>query len=163
MARTAPGPDIAEDRSFQERFWSIERIAWIGFALLIALALLGVFGSGGPFSSATVTAGSLRIEHPTMARWQAGDDLSVSLGGPAGERRLVLASTFADAFRLDDLQPQPERVEAVPLGHVYVFRATSVDPLEVRIAITPRRPGYVEYAVGADSDVPVRLGTFVWP
>ncbi|MDC9824235.1 hypothetical protein PRN20_10845 [Devosia sp. ZB163] len=41
MARTtAQKPDISEDRAFQERFWTVERVAWVAFALLIIGAIV---------------------------------------------------------------------------------------------------------------------------
>jgi hypothetical protein len=160
---SARTPDIVEDRLFQERFWRIERIAWVGFALLIVAAVLGVFGGGGPFSSATTMFGASRIEYPTMARWEAGEEVAIRLAGGSGERRLVLASTFAEAFRVDDLRPPPERVDAVPLGHAYIFTAATDAPLEIRIAVTPRRPGYADYAIGIGNAPSLRLSTFIWP
>ena len=40
------GLQLDEHRRFQERFWSIERLAWCAFALIVIIALLGGFGSG---------------------------------------------------------------------------------------------------------------------
>lgn len=164
MARAAAQkPDIAEDRAFQEQFWTAERVAWVAFALLLIAAVVGVFGGGGPLASGTVAVGESRIDYPAMARWEAGDEFSVRLVGEAGERRLVLSPGFAKTFRIEDVQPQPERVEAVEAGHAYVFTATTSAPVEVRLAVTPRSPGYRTYAVGVGSVPPQRLSTFVWP
>jgi hypothetical protein len=164
MARAAAQkPEISEDRAFQERFWTAERVAWVVFALLIIGAVAGVFGSGGPVASGTVTVGESRIEYPAVARWEAGDEFSIRLVGEAGERRLLLSSTFGEAFRIDDVQPQPARVEAVDVGHAYVFPAMSDAPVEIHLDVTPRRPGYATYAIGDGTAPPARLSTFVWP
>ena len=162
-ASSATKPDIPEDRAFQERFWTAERLAWVLFALLIVGAIAGLFGSGGPLASGSVTVGRSLVEYPAIARWEAGDEFSVRLVGDAGERRLVLSPTFAELFRIDDMQPQPDRVEAGELGHVYVFTAPSDAPVGVHLAVTPRNPGFGTYEIGVGDTTPVRLSTFVWP
>ena len=163
MSRSQSSPEIAEDRSFQEQFWKIERIFWGAFGLLILAAALGLFGSGGPFSRGATFVGESRINHPLTARWEAGDELSVRLAGSAGERSLTLSSDFAEAFEIEDMQPSPQRVEADGSGHRYVFTAMGDLPIEIRIALVPRHPGYVTYRLTPGSGQPVNLSTFVWP
>jgi hypothetical protein len=159
----AQPPEIAEDRAFQERFWVVERIAWIGFVVLLAAAVSGLMGSGGPFSRGEAAAGDTRIDYPAHARWEAGEEMNVHLTGPSGERRLALSQGFADAFEIDDIQPPPTRVEADANGQSLVFLATGPDPMQVRIAMTPRSPGLVRYIVTPHGQAAVPVTTFVWP
>jgi hypothetical protein len=80
-----------------------------------------------------------------------------------GERTLVVSSGFASAFRIDDVQPMPTRVEATDAGHAYVFTGTGETPIEVHLAVTPRQPGLVTYSLAAAPAPPVRMSTFIWP
>lgn len=41
------GLQLDEHRQFQERFWTIERAAWIVFGMIVIAALAGAFGAGG--------------------------------------------------------------------------------------------------------------------
>lgn len=159
----AEPPEIAEDRSFQERFWVAERVAWIGFVLLIAAAVSGLLGSGGPFSRGEAVSGESQIDYPAQARWEAGEELNIRLGGAPGERILALSQTFADAFEIEDIQPPPTRVESGADGQSLVFLATDPEPIEVRVAMTPRNPGPARYTITPAGQAPLAITTFVWP
>src|SRR4029453_17543698 len=52
---------IRENITFAHRQWVVQRVAWVGIAALLVLALLGAFGKG-PLSHATAGAGPLQIE-----------------------------------------------------------------------------------------------------
>lgn len=158
----APKPDIAEDRSFQQRFWKIERLAWVFFALLLLGALAGAFGRGGPLASGSAPLGAGRVDYPAIARWQAGEEFAIRVAGDSGERRLVLSSEFLQAFKVDSLRPEPGRVEATAAGHAYFYPATSDATLDIWIAVTPRSPGYFDYAI-TSGDGAAHLSTLVWP
>lgn len=141
----------------------MERTAWVAFGLFVVAAAAGVFGSGGFLSRGEVRLGETTVSYPTTARWQAGDNFFVELAGAAGERTLTLSSGFASAFRIDDVQPMPSRVEATDTGHAYVFTSTSETSIEVHLAVTPRQPGLATYSLTAELAPPRRLSTFVWP
>lgn len=61
--------EIHEDLPFQEREWKIQRAAWVFMALVIVLALLGLF-STGPLSSAKEEAadGALTVGYERFIR-----------------------------------------------------------------------------------------------
>jgi hypothetical protein len=159
----AEAPQIAEDRSFQERFWAVERVAWIGFVLLIVVAVSGLLGSGGPLSRGEAASGDSRIDYPAQARWEAGEELNIRLGGEPGERTLALSETFADAFEIEDIQPPPTRVESGANGQSLIFLATGPEPIEVRVAMTPRNPGLARYTITPAGQAALTVATFVWP
>jgi hypothetical protein len=161
-AKSQP-PEIAEDRPFQERFWHVERFAWIGFGLLLLAAMAGFFGSGGPFSRGEAISGETRIDFPTQARWEAGEEINVRLAGSAGERVVEVSNEFAEAFEIDDIQPPPDRVEATAGGQRLVFLAADSAPIMVRLAMTPRHPGPAKYLIAASGMPAVPVSTFVWP
>src|SRR5690606_25597894 len=64
------GLQIDERRHFQEIFWTVERFAWIIFALILLLALLGLTGSGGYFAKTTQTLDAGTAEYARFSRWE---------------------------------------------------------------------------------------------
>jgi hypothetical protein len=117
------GLDINEDRAFQEKFWTFERWAWIAMALVVLLALAGLTGQGGPLSTATVSGAQGSVTYPSVARWQADSDLTVTLP-PATrpEASVELGRSFADLFEITDIQPTPSESEATAAGQRLLFK-----------------------------------------
>jgi hypothetical protein len=112
------GLQIEEKRGFQERFWIVERGAWIVFALIILLALLGFSGGGGYFSRGVVAAGEAEIDHPRISRWEASDEFRVTLREERERHRIEIQRPFSGYFQIEDIQPQPERavLDRAPLA-----------------------------------------------
>lgn len=125
MAKQAQGEadfEIGEDRSWQERTWAVQRIAWIAMALFVLATLFGATGSGGPLASARVLTGGGSIDHPRIARWQAADEVIVNLPpGAAGEIHVELERSFVDLFGVESVQPEPSQVIATAAGHRFSF------------------------------------------
>ncbi len=114
--------EFEEDIEFQRRFWNIERVAWIVFALLIAAALAGLTGAGGPLAHATVQTPYGSIEYPRVARWQATDDMIVRLSPTAGAiADIELDRRFVENFEIVSIQPGPASSTVTPQGMRYSF------------------------------------------
>lgn len=62
--------DVDDDRAFQEKFWTFQRVAWALMALILLAALAGTTGSGGPLAHAEASGPGGSIEYPRIARWQ---------------------------------------------------------------------------------------------
>jgi hypothetical protein len=157
------GLQLEEHRSFQERFWTTERWAWIGFGTILVLALLGLTGSGGPFAQARTSLAGGSIDYPRFARWDAPAEIRVTFAPGGSERTLMFSSSFATSFEIEGIQPEPERAEANAEGQVMTFRAAADGPAEVSLHIRPRQPGVAAYRVGIDDGAPLAASTFVWP
>jgi hypothetical protein len=117
--------EISQDLQFQQREWKVETVGWIIMALLLIAALLGLLGSG-PLSSQTAGErdSDLWVEYNRFTRYQAPESLKVHVrpvGGSDGQARLWLNREFANKVELNDIEPEPERVEAWPDRLVYVF------------------------------------------
>jgi hypothetical protein len=157
------GLQLDEPRRSQERFWTAERWAWITYGLLVLAALAGLTGSGGPLSRAEVTLGTGAIEYPRIARWQAADDMTVTFSAGTGERSLTLGRAFAKSFGIEDVQPAPERSEALPEGQRLVFRLPGGGPAQVRLYLRPSSPGLARFEAALDGAPPLSLSVFVLP
>lgn len=157
------GLQLEEHRAFQERFWSLQRVAWVLFGLLLLAALLGLTGSGGPLSRAQVALEGGTIDYPRIARWEAADEVIVRFAPGAEQHRLTLSSGFADALQIEGIQPEPESSAAGADGAVLTFATAAGEAAEVTIHVTPLQPGYSTFAVQIDDGAPETLGVLALP
>lgn len=158
------GLQLDEPRRFQERYWTAERWAWAGFALLVAAALAGLTGGGGPLSRAEARLAAGTLDYPQIARWQGADDVTVRFApAPAGERSLTLSAAFGESLALESVHPEPARVEAGPEGHRLVFRVVAGAPARAVLRVRPSEPGLVRFRAALDGAPGVAVSMLVLP
>lgn len=154
--------DIDDDRAFQERFWTFQRVAWAVMALILIAALAGATGSGGPLADAEASGPGGSIEYPRIARWQSAERMIVRLPPEArGTARLELGGAFTQTFAIEDIEPQPSSSVATAAGHRYEF-ALGDAPGEKRIilhlrAASPSLPVRVPAKLGDAPPLPLRM------
>jgi hypothetical protein len=157
------GLQLEENRPFQERLWSTERWAWLAFFAIIAAAIGGFTGAGGYFSHAETNLAGGTIDRPRISRWQASDTFTLRFAPGGTERRLTLSPAFAETFHLEDIQPAPERFEALPSGESMIFLVPQGAPATVWLHVRAMQPGLATYAASIDGGPPASLSTFVMP
>lgn len=119
----APGLQVTEDRPWQERFWTAQRVGWTLMALFIVAAIAGLTGMGGPLATAKAELGGGTIDYPRITRWQADDRLRVRISqtSPANVE-LTLSREFVELFAISSIQPEPAEVQATSAGHRFTFK-----------------------------------------
>ena len=133
--------DVSDDRVWQERFWTIQRIGWLVMALFILAALLGATGKGGPLAKASVQTAGGTIDYPRITRWQSAEDVIVHLPASAsGEVELLASPGFAEVYSIDSIVPQPSAARTTPAGHLFTFDATGGGPKEIILHVTAGKP-----------------------
>jgi len=157
------GLQLDEYRSFQERFWTVERIVWIAFALIILAALLGAFGAGGPLASKITQTDTVVIEHPRIGRWEGTDEMSVRFKPSASPRRsLFLPDAFAEHFQVEDIQPLPVRTTIEASGQRLFFDNPDHDGGIVKLHLRAQVTGLATFEVEIDGE-PLSLTSFIFP
>ena len=149
------GLQIDTDRAFQERFWKVQRWAWLAMLLIIVAALAGLTGKGGALSRAEVESGSATITYPRVSRWQMADELSVEFASATGEAKVMLPMSFLDSFAVEAVTPQPSEVTAVAEGQEFTFRlGAEPGAKSVQFAVRATSPTWVSrsYAVVGDAE-----------
>ncbi|RKF15984.1 hypothetical protein D6851_17050 [Altericroceibacterium spongiae] len=136
----APAIDVDTDRDFQERFWIVVRVGWVAMAVLCLVALLGLTGSGGPYSSQTIQAGPVRIDFPAIARWQASDTLTVHVASQSERTTVLIPAAFGDIFTIDSISPQARSVTATPEGELFEFAVKPGGKATIDFSVRPVRP-----------------------
>jgi hypothetical protein len=159
--------EIPEDLDFQRKVWALQRHGWAAMGVLVLLGLLGAFGSG-PFSDAMAgDAGSpLVLRYQRFARFRSPSQLVAELrpGTASLEARLWLSSDFLASVQIEDIEPQPVRVEAGPDRSAYVIRlAAPKAATRVTISVRPDAAGRISGRASLDDSRPLRFAQFVYP
>jgi hypothetical protein len=156
---------VVEDIALQRRLWAMQRLGWLAMALVVALALAGLF-SQGPLSRTTASGagGRITVEAERFLRNAAATSITVGLEPEAAETTLRIGGDFADAFVVDAVQPQPSRATGTAEGLQLSFEAPADGArLVVRLAVRPDRLGIVESRFAAGDDSPAVIRHFIYP
>lgn len=118
--------DIAEDVSFQEADWRVQRVGWAGMAFVLLAALAGFLG-GGPLSRASqaTSDGALAVEYGRFERRASPTRLTVRFAGEVvrgDEARIWFDRRYAESMRIEHVAPPPQRVEIGADRLTFVFR-----------------------------------------
>jgi hypothetical protein len=155
------GLQLDEDRSFQERFWIVERGAWAAFGLIIACAIAGLTGGGGPLASASRTIGEAEVRYPAITRWTTSYTMKIHL--PQGGSDVRLGPQVLDAFEIATIQPQPVAATTTSDGLQLAFRVEGKGAAPVAIRMKALTVGRVDYDVTVEGAGTARLSTLVLP
>lgn len=139
--------ELDEHPAFQERFWTLERWFWAGFALVVLAGLLGLLGGGGLFSRSTARAGASALDYPMVARWQS--DVTLELDLAPEVTTITLPPSLTDVFDIERILPRPDEENPGPDGIALVFRTSSGG--HVTLAVRATKPGPASWEI--------RLGT----
>lgn len=113
---------LETDRSFQLRFWRVQRFCWFGFALILLIALAGFTGKGGPFARTVATSPQGKVEYPRVLRWQTGDEIVITLPpGTAQSTSIDLDAGFLKLLQVEQIQPTPKQSYTTGGGQRLVF------------------------------------------
>jgi protein-L-isoaspartate(D-aspartate) O-methyltransferase len=158
-----PLPEGVEDHGpFQRRFWFAQRCAWLAFALILLACLFGLLGRGGMFSRAVVHLTRGTIDLPAISRWNAPDDLKVTLIAAAQDQIIFFDPQFLESFSVEGIDP-PQKATVARGGRIgYVFSADPAGPTSVVFRLQTQQPGWHAFAVGIGDDVSER-STFIFP
>ena len=151
---------VREHMDTQVRVWKIERLAWYGLLLLVALALAGLF-SKGPFSHVQVGGAqdALQVEYQRFARNGAQSPLKVSLQGTP---RLHIAGELLEGFSLDAIQPVPRRSASDGAGGLILDFSGDAKRIVISLRLTADGVGAYHSRLHAAGQQ-VELAQFIYP
>lgn len=143
------GLQLAEDRVFQNRFWTVQRIAWVLFGIFLLIALAGFTGGGGYFSHQSVRIGGATATLPLVARWADNEHVRVEAVNSSATA-ITLGNNFNDYFSIEQIHPSPEKSEATPSGLRLLFAASGEGKKTINIGVRASRPGWTSFDIGVD-------------
>lgn len=160
--------EINQDLRFQRRAWVFERVGWVAMAVVIALAVVGVFGHGiASKSSATSRDGNLKVDYSRVARHQSPDTIRLTLAPGAvrgDEARIAFSRRTVDGMDIETVYPEPESVETGADETVFTFMLTEDGTLtEIVFNVLFEDIGRRRASITLDGSPPVELSQFVLP
>ncbi|HEX7043648.1 MAG TPA: hypothetical protein VF203_03445 [Burkholderiales bacterium] len=165
-ARRPQGIEAAEETRLHRRAWAVQRLAWTVLAVLLAAALLGLFGGGGPLSRSQARSadGALEVRYERFARREAPADLEIHAaprGAASGELHVHISRKYLEGVRVDRITPAPVRVEAGHEDVTYVFAARSPTAFTFRLQL--QTAGRLQGQITLEPDSSVRFSQLVYP
>ena len=145
MAGTSSGRaglTIATDPAFDRRQWKVERVGWLAMVLVLVLALLGIFGGGGPLMNATERSGDFEVRYNRMIRVFGPTTIEAKIPVNGNEARLTVDPAFVRHMAVERVSPEPDSTESGPDGVTYVFPVQSgTSEVEVTFSIKAQDMG----------------------
>lgn len=153
---------IREEPGLQRWIWRCERLGWVLLGLFVALALAGLFASGGPWATATrVSAdGQLRVEYERFQRRGAPATLTLELA--PGLDRIGLDERLVADWTVEALYPQPLRMTSSD-GVLWLDLAPGTGSSRLHLALRPDRLGTVDWRILRPGQPPLALSAFIYP
>ncbi|WP_288437574.1 hypothetical protein [uncultured Pseudomonas sp.] len=153
---------IREEPGLQRWIWRCERLGWVLLGLFVALALAGLFASGGPWATATrVSAdGQLSVEYERFQRRGAPTTLTLELA--PGLDRIGLDERLVADWTVEALYPQPLRMTSSD-GVLWLDLAPGTGSSRLHLALRPDRLGTVDWRILRPGQPPLALSAFIYP
>jgi hypothetical protein len=167
MGQHDTGLQMEEHARFQAREWRAERIGWAAMALLVVLAVLGVF-AGGPLSRTTEeSASGLVVEYDRLQRLDGEGEITVRMptgAASSGTVALLVSQDWLSAVQLEQVSPEP--AAQVFSGEQVAFQFDAADdtrPLHVTLDFRPKSVGASVADFALAGEEPVRIRQFCYP
>jgi hypothetical protein len=160
--------EIEEDFVYQQRSWRFERAGWIAMGLVIAAALVGLFGKGPlAWGVAGDPLGPIWIQYERFSRYETAAPLYVHANAGAardGRLRIEFDHQYLSFVRIESIVPEPEISEASPRGMRYVVRCASPDqPTVVIFNMKSQYVGFLTAHIHVEDTVTLSFRQFVYP
>lgn len=164
MAHGKLQQNFDEHLQFQRREWLVQRIGWALIAVLLILALAGLFGDG-PLShvrAASKEGGSVEYE-----RYIRSGSLTTLVLTPAatvapGISRIEITADYLRKFRVEHITPDPSAVRMQGDKFVYEFAATAPEA-SITFNLAPESLGRHTAEVAIDGGAPLTIRQYTYP
>jgi hypothetical protein len=159
-------PPVRDDMRAQNLSWTIERVGWVLFLLIIGAALIGLFGRGGLSTTEIVDpSGRLSVEYEWIDRATGRSTMTIEARGlpPGGEAELRFSPNFFDDLGIDTIEPPPLRSYADGSGSVRIYPVGPSGTVRTRLEYRAGGFGATERSVSLPGGPAVQFRQYVLP
>ncbi len=157
------GLQLDEDRRFQEKIWTAERVAHAAFGIIVLAGLAGLAGSAGPLAGATLHGEAGSVEYARIARFDAAASVTILFSTARPDHRVRIAGPFPDRVLIESVQPQPVRTVAGTDAITFEFAAEAAEPAFATLWLRPTTPGVSGLTIAIDDAAPIAATVVVLP
>lgn len=158
---------LGDDPAFQKVQWRVERISWCVMVIIIAGALAGLLGGGGPLSRNTKanSDSTNQVVYERFARHATPMTLDVNVASSAERQvRLRISDEYLAAMNVQSITPPPTSTSLGDKQQILVFdRAGSPVTVTIRFQLAPMVLGLQRGWVAVDSGAPISFSHFIFP
>jgi hypothetical protein len=151
--------EMDEALGFHQKGWTVQRIGWTCFVLVIILASLGMFGNGILSHRKTETGGNM-VEYERYGRFENNTSLHFLANNENGQAVVYIPQQYLQDFELERITPEPDQQMVINGYYVYSFRADA--PVHILLRGMPKKRGSIE-AVVRINNTPFTLSQFIFP
>ena len=151
--------EIDEALHLHQTGWSIQRIGWSCFILILVLAMLGIFGNGILSHRKTENAGNM-VEYERYGRFGSTTSLHFLASSENGQAVVHIPQEYLQDFELERITPEPDH-QSVQNGH-YVYSFQADEPVHILLRGMPKKRGAIETVVRINN-TPFTLSHFIFP
>jgi hypothetical protein len=109
--------------------------------LILAAVIAGLTGKGGPLASGTIKTEGGEIQYPRISRWQSSESLEIRLAPTtSGEVELIVSPSFARAFAIDSITPEPKEAASTAAGFTFTFDSAPPEERLIVMNLTAGKP-----------------------
>jgi hypothetical protein len=158
--------DLQDDIAFHRANWRAERIGW---GLILAIILAGVFGltGRGPLGTTTVGDTTLMVNYDRVMRNDAPGKARIRIGPPITNDTVVhlwVSRTILATCSLQRVVPLPLRTISMSDRTTFDFRVEpGSDSMIVVLDCMPRSTGRYHGMIGVDGGPSIQLSNIVLP
>jgi hypothetical protein len=151
--------EMDEALNLHKTGWTVQRIGWTFFMLIVILALLGLFGNGIISHRKTETAGNM-VEYERYGRFENSTSIHFLANNENGQAVLHIPQQYLQHFELEKITPEPDRQMVLNGHYVYSFQADA--PVHILLRGMPKKRGAME-AVVQINNTQFTLSQFIFP
>lgn len=170
MHKTSP-PDQNPPPVREKHVWlsfeaNVRRIGFFLLLFIVLAALSGLF-SRGHFSHVERSSAdnTLTLSYERFNRQQSDVDMEISTTAASGNKlTITLGGDFMQAFKIDTLQPQPDKTWSQQDSLVLEYECGSLPSSgKVWLGLLPQQPGSSTSTVTVNNGPPLTFWQFTWP
>jgi hypothetical protein len=160
--------ELDRNEAFQRKEWTVQRVGWVVWGIVIVAALAGLLGSG-PLSDQVASSadGAVRVHYDRFVHHHHPTILEVHLrpkSGDGKELAIKLSQPFLDRVRIHHIQPDAERRELLADGAVFYFdRDDRAETAKIVLHVEYEKMGATRGRVELLGHDGVDLRSFVYP
>jgi hypothetical protein len=160
--------EISQDLGAQHTTWVLQRIGWVGMALLILTALAGGFGDG-PLVHRMVSDDHhlFSLEYDRVCRYESEQLLRLTLAPETTKTPHVdvwISRSYWSSHAIEQITPEPRTSSTSSDGFVYTFDVDARnEPAMIVMRLRPEYVGSMEGHIRVNDQGSVTIHQLTFP
>jgi protein-L-isoaspartate(D-aspartate) O-methyltransferase len=152
---------IGWDEPFEDRWWRVEKIAWMLMTALLVAGGCGLFGRGA-LAKSHATGSDVAVEYERVVRYQTPTRISLRVPPDDRGTRVFVGRSLLDRLQVQSSMPPPLGSEVRPDGAVLLFPTQPTGGV-ITLTAEPGSIGICQQSLGLDGRPPISFRQLILP